>query len=171
MGVAIICLGQLYTIIDSISYPCYGYSDEVVFDQLFSGNLSSVNPVDQLVIGDATGVTLENLETQGNPVLVSIINLEDATLLNLTCSNHLDLSNYSISLATDYSFYYGNNLTLTLARVANDTLFSVHVFATFRYYSTCGIRIPYYFPAWIIGLILIGLGFKELDQLGKDFLV
>ncbi|MFX1564308.1 MAG: hypothetical protein ACFFDP_13475, partial [Promethearchaeota archaeon] len=170
-GVLVICVGQAWTTIDVIVYSGCGLYEEIVLDQVFSGNLSSLNPVSKLVIGDVASITLMYLETQGIPVSVMLANNGNEILLNITHPTQLDLSNSSISLTPANWFYFSENFTLTISRVTTDTLFSVEIVATSLFYHPCGIRNPFYLFTWVIGLLLVGWGFKELNQLSKDILV
>jgi hypothetical protein len=147
-----------------------GFDIRVISDYHFNGEVTTIEPVAWVVLGDVNRVTLEDLET-GNVTDVSFVltDRDNQTLLSVTHPQQVDLQNHSLTWYT-YIWFPGDNVTLRIVRGAENTAFTLRIVAE---QVTLGPFVDYIYPlipivgGFILGFSLIGWGFYTLQYIAK----
>jgi hypothetical protein len=147
-----------------------GFDTRVIIDDYFNGEVTTIQPVASIVLGDVNRVTLEDLET-GNVTDVSFVltDRDNQTLLSITHPQQVDLQNHSLTCWTDVRFS-DDNVSLRIVRGAENTVFTLRIIAE---KVTLRPIVDYIYPlipvagGFILGFSLIGWGFHTLSYIAR----
>jgi hypothetical protein len=127
VGVAAAFADFAYVVTWPETHVSGGFEIQVVVNDYFNGEVTTVQPVAWIVLGDVNRVTLQNLGT-GNVTDLSFVltDRDNATLLSITHPSQADLQNGSLT-CWSYSWLDTDNVTLRIVRGAENTSFTIRI--------------------------------------------
>jgi len=170
VGITAVYADVAYVVTWPQTHPSGGFDIRVIIDDYFNGEVTTIQPVAGIVLGDVNRVTLEDLEiANATDLSLVLTDRDNQTLLSITHPQQVDLQNHSLTCWTDVRFA-DDNVTLRIVRGAENTAFTLRIIAE---KVTPRPLISYFYPlilivgGFILGFSLIGWGFYTLQYIAK----
>jgi hypothetical protein len=156
VGISIVYTDVLYVVMWPTTHPSGGFDIRVIMDDYFDGEVTTMQPVAEIVLGDVNRVTLEDLEiVNATDLSLVLTDRDNQTLLSVTHPQQVDLQNHSLTCWTDVRLG-GDNVTLRIVRGPENTAFTLRIIAE---KVTPRPLVLYFYPLILImGGLFLGFG-------------
>lgn len=170
VGITTVYFDVAYVVTWPATHVSGGFDTRVIISDYFNGEVTTIQPVAWIVLGNVNRVTLEHLGTANATDLSFVFTDRDnQTLLSINHPQQVDLHNYSLTYSM--SIWFGeHNVTLSIIRGTENTAFTLYILAE---EVTPRPFVSYLYPlipiagGFILGFSLIGWGFYTLQYIAK----